>query len=134
MEDPYRRRSHGLTLPVTMVTALAVSGCGVLGGPAGAPPAASSAGTPPARPSPSVTVADAGLVKDGWFGLTRPLHARVEIRAVERLRDRSVLRLTVTSLEDEARHAGNSFGTAAGDLAATASLSSTRSAARSITP
>ncbi len=99
-----------------MVTALAVSGCGLLGGPATAPPASSPAGTPPARPSSSVTVADTGLAKDGWFGLTRPLHARVEIRAVERLGDRSVLRLTVTSLEGEARHAGNSFGTAAGDL------------------
>ncbi len=115
----YRWRSRELTLPVTMVTVLTVSGCGVFGGPR----ATSSEDASPARPSPSVTSAgttpaDEGpsLAKEGWFGPTGPLHARVEMHKVERFADRSILRFTVTSLEDEARHAGNSFGTAAGDL------------------
>ncbi|NJP29568.1 OmpA family protein [Microbispora sp. SCL1-1] len=38
------------------------------------------------------------------------------MREVERLADRSVLHFTVTSLEDEPRHTGNAFGTAAGDF------------------
>ncbi|MGI5153796.1 OmpA family protein [Microbispora sp. CA-102843] len=115
----YRWRSRELTLPVTMAAFLTVSGCGVLGGPG----AVSSQGASPTRPSPSVASAGispaeevTSLAKEGWFGPTGPLHARVEMRGVERLGDRSVLRFTVTSLEDEARHTGNSFGTAAGDL------------------
>ncbi|XVQ85625.1 OmpA family protein [Microbispora siamensis] len=109
----YRWRSRELTLPVTMAAILTVSGCGVFGGPR----RASSEGASSARPRPSVTSAEASsLAKEGWFGPTGPLHARVEMRGVERFPDRSVLRLTVTSLEDEARHTGNAFGTAAGDF------------------
>ncbi|MEU6429890.1 OmpA family protein [Microbispora sp. NPDC046973] len=108
----YRWRSRELTVPVTMVAVLTVSGCGVFGGSRAAP----SEGASPARPRPSVTSAAASLAKEGWFGPTGPLHARVEMRGVERLAGRSVLRFTVTSLEDEARHTGNSFGTAAGDF------------------
>ncbi|SIS00246.1 Outer membrane protein OmpA [Microbispora rosea] len=108
----YRWRSRELTVSVTMVAVLTVSGCGALGGPR----APSSGGVSSAPPRPSVTSAAASLVKEGWFGPTSPLHARVEMRGVERLADRSVLRFTVTSLEDEARHTGNSFGTAAGDF------------------
>src|SRR5689334_25136266 len=62
-----------------------------------------------AGPAPSPGSA---LVKEGWFGPGNPLHARVEIRDVERLGARSALRFTVTSLESETRHTGNAFGTA----------------------
>ncbi|MBE3015834.1 OmpA family protein [Microbispora sp. NEAU-D428] len=108
----YRWRSGELTLPVTMAAILTVSGCGVFGGPW----AVSSEGASSARPRPSATSAEASLAKEGWFGPTDPLHARVEMRGVERLAGRSVLRFTVTSLVDEARHTGNAFGTAAGDF------------------
>ncbi|MEU8175335.1 OmpA family protein [Microbispora hainanensis] len=138
----YRWRSRDLTVPVTMVAVLTVSGCGVLGvlrGPEAASPApprpsATSAEEPTedaagestaasteesTAPSTALSTAPstgASLAKEGWFGPTGPLHARVEMGEVERLADRSVLRFTVTSLEDQPRHTGNAFGTAAGDF------------------
>lgn len=108
---------------MAVVGALTTSGCGVLGGlqpvssanPQPTRPSVAAAKTPPETATPP---AEEGVssAKEGWFGLTHPLHARVEMRQVERFGDKSVLRFTVTSLEDEARAAGNSFGTALGDL------------------
>ncbi|PRX05235.1 UNVERIFIED_ORG: outer membrane protein OmpA-like peptidoglycan-associated protein [Actinomadura viridilutea] len=57
------------------------------------PPRAS--GGPMSAPPP----AGGGLVKEGWFGAADGLHARIEIKGVERQPTRSVLRLTLTPLE-----------------------------------
>ncbi|GAB3159902.1 hypothetical protein GCM10027161_67320 [Microbispora hainanensis] len=107
---------------MTMVAVLTMSGCGALDVPRGPEAASPVPPRPPAtsaeEPTEGSTGASTGtsLAKEGWFGPTGPLHARVEMREVERLADRSVLRFTVTSLEDEPRHTGNAFGTAAGDF------------------
>ncbi|GAA3192991.1 OmpA family protein [Actinocorallia longicatena] len=59
-----------------------------------------------------------GLTKEGWFGIGVKLHARVEIKNVERRQDRSVLHFTVTSLDDRPVIPQNAFGHALGDFRA----------------
>ena len=56
-----------------------------------APPTVGANGVP--------TRAGAGYAKEGWFGNADGLHARVEIKAVERQATKTVLRYGVTSLD-----------------------------------
>ncbi|TDD69812.1 OmpA family protein [Actinomadura rubrisoli] len=51
-------------------------------------------------PSPSPTVQAASVLsKEGWFGTSNALHARVQIKGVERQAGKSVLRYTVISMD-----------------------------------
>ncbi|GAA1562340.1 hypothetical protein GCM10009678_51650 [Actinomadura kijaniata] len=77
--------------------------------------AASCDDTGPKKVDPPVTGASAAapthapaggsLSREGWFGSGDPLHARVEVRGVERAAGKTTARLVVTSLDASARQA-----------------------------
>ncbi|WP_344944116.1 OmpA family protein [Actinomadura miaoliensis] len=103
-----RRFVLSSAVPLTAVLIM-TAGCSD-SGPAAArvdPPRAPGGG-PPTSPPP----AGGGMVKEGWFGGADGLHARVEIKGVERQATRSVLRLTLTPLASATPSAGATGGTA----------------------
>ncbi|WP_460367767.1 OmpA family protein, partial [Actinocorallia lasiicapitis] len=72
---------------------------------------------PPPSAAPSGAVPASGaLAKEGWFGISSGLHARVEMLGVERRPDRSVLHFTLTNLGDKEQFEINAFGHALGDF------------------
>ncbi|GLZ15527.1 hypothetical protein Acsp04_57620 [Actinomadura sp. NBRC 104425] len=76
-------------------------------------PAAARVDPPRAPGGPATTpAAGGGMVKEGWFGGADGLHARVEIKGVERQAARSVLRLALTPLASATPSAGASGGAA----------------------
>ncbi|MFF5262160.1 OmpA family protein [Actinomadura viridis] len=94
---PARRLLVPLAVPLAGL--LAAAGCAGSGPEKVNPPttrAGASSGPPPAGSGPNPA-------KEGWFGTADGLHARVEIKAVERQPARTVLRYAVTSLDDAAK-------------------------------
>ncbi|MGK5552575.1 OmpA family protein [Actinomadura kijaniata] len=55
--------------------------------------------------APAHAPAGGSLSREGWFGSGDPLHARVEVRGVERAAGRTTARLVVTSLDASAKQA-----------------------------
>ncbi|MFI0449411.1 OmpA family protein [Actinomadura sp. 6N118] len=95
-----RRLSAPLVLPLAVVVLLAAA-CSTDSRPPQEvePPQAK----PGASSAPTQPQTGTGLIKEGWFGGGDALHAKVEIREVERQGAKSVLKLTVTSLDSAAK-------------------------------
>lgn len=84
---------RALPLAVSLSGLLLLTGCGGGGAETVDPPTAAAGGA--ARPAN----AGGAFAKEGWFGGADGLHARVEIKGVERKGTKSVLRYSVTSLD-----------------------------------
>ncbi|GLZ08857.1 hypothetical protein Acsp03_63230 [Actinomadura sp. NBRC 104412] len=80
---------------VSLACLLTAAGCADSGSPQSVDPPISRQGPaqPTARPAGQFT-------KEGWFGTADGLHARLEIRSVERQSAKTVLSYTVTSLDN----------------------------------
>ena len=81
-----------LPLAVSLTGLMVVTGCSGSDGPEKSDPPTTKPGASGAPPT------GGRFVKEGWFGTADGLHARVEIKGIERQGARSVLRYSVTSL------------------------------------
>ncbi|WP_329518775.1 OmpA family protein [Spirillospora sp. NBC_01491] len=92
------RRLHA-PLATSLAGLLLAAGCSDSGGPEKSDPPKVTAGA-----ASSARAQTGGQpVKEGWFGAADGLHARVEVKGVERQGAKSVLRYTVTSLDAAAK-------------------------------
>ncbi|MGP4026445.1 OmpA family protein [Actinomadura sp. 3N407] len=89
---------RALPLAVSLSGLLLLTGCGGGGGAETVDPPTAAAGGA-ARPAN----AGGAFAKEGWFGGADGLHARVEIKGVERQGTKSVLRYSVTSLDSSTK-------------------------------
>jgi outer membrane protein OmpA-like peptidoglycan-associated protein len=102
-----RRPVLASAVPLTAVLIM-TAGCSDSG------PAAVRVDPPRAPGGPATaSAAGGGMVKEGWFGGADGLHARVEVKGVERQAARSVLRLALTPLASATPSAGASGGAGA---------------------
>jgi outer membrane protein OmpA-like peptidoglycan-associated protein len=92
---PARRTLPPLVVPLAGL--LLATACADTSGPRNVDPPT------PLRDAAGPTRAPGQFSKEGWFGTADGLHARLEITAIERQDARTVLRYTVTSLDDVAK-------------------------------
>ncbi|GAA2150972.1 hypothetical protein GCM10009727_55670 [Actinomadura napierensis] len=96
MPDIRHRVSMRLPLAVSLAGVLVAAGCSDSGKAGKSDPPTAKAG---GSTTPTATAAAAGFTREGWFGGADGLHARLQITGVERQGAKSVLKYSVTSLD-----------------------------------
>lgn len=91
-----RRLPLTVPLAVSLAGVLVAAGCSDSGKASKSDPPTAKGGAPAA---PAATTAAAGFTKEGWFGGADGLHARLAITGVERQGAKSVLKYSLTSLD-----------------------------------